>query len=60
MAQEVARILGVRVTAPDGIAWSSADGSYGVYPVRIKVVEGMAFEVPDHGNEGTWRVFDPD
>lgn len=60
IAQEVAKILGVRVRAPDGIAWAAADGRYGVYPIEIKVVRGAVVEVPNYQVEGDWRDFYPD
>ncbi|HEV2857689.1 MAG TPA: hypothetical protein VGW80_04725 [Solirubrobacterales bacterium] len=59
VAQEVARLLGVKVTAPDGIAWCSADGRYGVYPIEVKIVGGEVVEVWDKEAEGEWREFHP-
>jgi hypothetical protein len=60
IAGEIAKLLGVKVTAPEGRAWSSADGRYGVHPIEVKVVEGAVVEVPNRKVEGTWREFYPD
>lgn len=60
IAQEIANILGVPVTAPVGIAWSSSEGDYGVYPVRVTIVNGVVVERADEDVEGIWRVFHPD
>jgi len=60
IAAELAEILGVKVTAPEGRAWSSADGKSGVYPVEIRVVQGVVVEVPNYDAEGSWREFFPD
>jgi hypothetical protein len=59
-AQELAKILGVRVTAPDGIAWAAADGRYGIYPVEVRIVGGEVVEVCNESVEGRWREFYPD
>lgn len=59
IAEEIATLSKVRVTAPDGLAWSSADGSYGVAPIEIRVVQGAVVEVPNYDREGSWREFDP-
>jgi hypothetical protein len=59
-AQELAKVLGVKVTAPDGIAWASADGRYGVHPIEVRIVEGEVVEVPNERVEGQWREFYPD
>jgi hypothetical protein len=59
-AQELAKILGVRVTAPDGIAWAAADGSYGIHPIEVKIVRGEVVEVRNEEVEGSWREFYPD
>lgn len=59
IAQELAKLLGVRVTAPDGIAWSSADGRFGVAPVEVKTVQGVVVEVANFEREGCWREFHP-
>lgn len=60
IAAELAEILGVKVTAPEGRAWSSADGRCGVFPVEVKVVHGAVVEVPNYEAEGSWREFFPD
>ncbi len=59
IAAEVADLAGVRVTAPDGIAWSAADGKYGVFPIEVRIVNGAVVEVPNYKCEGSWREFDP-
>lgn len=59
IAQELARLLGVKVTAPNGIAWSSADKRYGVAPIEVKTVQGAVVEVPNFEREGEWREFFP-
>ncbi len=60
VAQALARLLGVKVTAPDGIVWASADGGYGVYPVEVKVIRGEVVETPNEAREGRWHEFFPD
>lgn len=60
VAQEIANLLGVPVTAPVGIAWSTTDGRYGVYPVEVKIVNGVVVEMEDEDAEGIWRVFYPE
>ena len=60
IAAEIAKLLGVKVTAPEGSAWSSADGRHGVFPIEVKVVNGAVVEVPNYEAEGTWREFYPD
>jgi hypothetical protein len=59
VAAELAKVLGVRVVAPDDLAWSAADGWTGVAPVKQMKVNGVVVEVPDRDHEGAWRVFDP-
>jgi hypothetical protein len=59
IAQALANLLKVKVTAPEGRAWSSADGTHGVYPIEVKVVQGAVVEVPNLDAEGSWREFDP-
>lgn len=60
IAQKLANILKVKVTAPEGRAWSSADGRHGVYPIEVKLVQGVVVEVPNYGAEGNWREFEPE
>lgn len=60
IAAEVAKILGLKVTAPEGRAWSSADGRFGVFPIEIRIVQGAVVEVPNYDAEGSWREFNPD
>jgi hypothetical protein len=59
IAAEIADLARVRVTAPAGIAWSSADGKYGVFPIEVRIVNGAVVEVPNRKREGSWREFDP-
>lgn len=59
-AQELAKLLGTKVTAPDGIAWFSADGRHGVFPIEVRVVGGEVVEVWNEEAEGRWREFYPD
>ena len=59
IAADLATRLGVRVTAPDDFAWLAADGRFGVAPIRKTIVNGAVVELPDCGNRGSWRVFDP-
>jgi hypothetical protein len=60
IAAGVATGTGVKVTAPDGYAWSLAgSGEFGVYPVGVKVVNGEVVEGPDRSREGSWREFEP-
>lgn len=59
IAQEVATLSKVKVTAPDGLAWSAADGRHGVAPIVTRVVNGAVVEVPDFDREGSWREFRP-
>jgi hypothetical protein len=59
-AEQLAKALKVKVTAPAGRAWSLADGRYGVFPIETKLVQGVVVEVPNTKAEGSWRVFNPD
>jgi hypothetical protein len=59
IAQKLADILKVKVTAPEGLAWSAADGRHGVYPIETRVVQGVVVEVPNYNAEGSWREFHP-
>ncbi|HET7589159.1 MAG TPA: hypothetical protein VFK14_03085 [Solirubrobacterales bacterium] len=60
IAEQLAKILKVKVTAPEGRAWSSADGRHGVFPIETKLVQGVVVEGPNYKAEGRWREFDPD
>lgn len=60
LAQQLAKLLGVKVTAPDGIAWAAADGRYGIYPIEVKIIDGEVAEVWNEEVEGSWREFYPD
>lgn len=59
IAAEVASGAKVRVTAPDELAWSAADGSSFVAPIKTSVVNGVVVEGPDLDRQGSWREFDP-
>ncbi|HEX7245792.1 MAG TPA: hypothetical protein VF245_09530 [Solirubrobacterales bacterium] len=60
VAGELAKLLGVRVTAPDDLVWSGADDWVGVAPIKETTVNGVVVAVPDRDREGSWRVFDPE
>jgi hypothetical protein len=59
-ARELAKLLGVKVTAPDGIAWASADGHHGVHPIEVRIVGGEVVEVCNEEVDGRWHEFYPD
>lgn len=59
IARELAKILGVKVTAPDEIVWIWPDGSYGIHPVETKLIGGEVLELPNMNQEGRWREFNP-
>jgi hypothetical protein len=59
IAAQLAILLGVRVTAPDDLVWSYADGEIAVAPSRFELVNGELSKVPDRSREGSWREFEP-
>jgi hypothetical protein len=59
IAAQLAERLGVEVTAPDDIAWFSAEGWTAVAPVKVVTIGGEEVSLPDWDNQGRWRVFAP-
>ncbi|MGV1049830.1 MAG: hypothetical protein ACOYD4_15050 [Solirubrobacterales bacterium] len=59
IAAELARLTGVRVTAPDDLVWSYPGGEVVVAPIKTTIIDGELFEGPDRDAEGNWREFDP-
>jgi hypothetical protein len=57
IAAQLARQLEVRVTAPDDLAWSFADGEVVVAPFKYEMVHGQLCKVPDRDREGKWHAF---
>lgn len=59
IAAQLAKLLGVRVTAPEDLVWSHPDGTVVVGPPKTTVVNGKVVEVPDPEAGKGWREFFP-
>jgi hypothetical protein len=57
IAAQLAEHLGVAVTAPDELAWVTADGGIEIAAAKTVVVDGSEFQLPDPACPGQWRVF---